>query len=201
MYKHFFKRLIDMLLSALALLAFSPVLLLAIVFLLFVNKGKVFFLQKRPGYREKPFHIIKLKTMTDEKDSQGELLPNEMRLTKTGAFLRKYSVDELPQLLNVLKGDMSLVGPRPLKLDYLPLYNDWQRRRHEVKPGITGLAQVNGRSAATWEARFRYDVSYVDNLSLALDLKILLKTVGKVVSSDGADPNKFLSTKPFEGNK
>ena len=178
MYKHFLKRLIDFLLVLCVLLVIWPVLLLIAVWLHFANKGAgAFFLQERPGL----FKVIKFKSMTDERDAEGNLLPNEQRITKVGAFIRKTSIDELPQLFNVLKGDMALIGPRPLRVDYLPLYSPVQARRHEVRPGITGWAQVNGRNAISWTKKFELDVWYVDHLSFSLDLKIVYLTVLKVL--------------------
>ena len=182
MYKHFLKRLIDFLLVLCVLLVIWPVLLLIAVWLHFANKGAgAFFLQERPGLHGRIFKVIKFKTMTDERDAEGNLLPNEQRITKVGAFIRKTSIDELPQLFNVLKGDMALIGPRPLRVDYLPLYSPVQARRHEVRPGITGWAQVNGRNAISWTKKFELDVWYVDHLSFSLDLKIVYLTVLKVL--------------------
>jgi len=185
MYKIFFKRLIDFLAALLGLIVLSPIFLFVMVGLFFANKGQPFFFQVRPGKNEKLFQIVKFKTMSDEKDSNGNLLPDEKRLTKLGQFVRKTSLDEIPQLLNVLVGDMSLIGPRPLLPEYLPLYNTVQKRRHEVRPGITGWAQVNGRNAISWEQKFEYDVWYVDHLSFAIDVKILFLTLRKVVKPDG----------------
>lgn len=182
MYKHFLKRLIDFLLVLCVLLVIWPVLLLIAVWLYFANKGAgAFFLQERPGLHGRIFKVIKFKSMTDERDAEGNLLPNEQRITKVGAFIRKTSIDELPQLFNVLKGDMALIGPRPLRVDYLPLYSPVQARRHEVRPGITGWAQVNGRNAISWTKKFELDVWYVDHLSFSLDLKIVYLTVLKVL--------------------
>ena len=182
MYKHFLKRLIDFLLVLCVLLVIWPVLLLIAVWLHFANKGAgAFFLQERPGLHGRIFKVIKFKSMTDERDAEGNLLPNEQRITKVGAFIRKTSIDELPQLFNVLKGDMALIGPRPLRVDYLPLYSPVQARRHEVRPGITGWAQVNGRNAISWTKKFELDVWYVDHLSFSLDLKIVYLTVLKVL--------------------
>ena len=182
MYKHFLKRLIDFLLVLCVLLVIWPVLLLIAVWLHFANKGAgAFFLKERPGLHGRIFKVIKFKSMTDERDAEGNLLPNEQRITKVGAFIRKTSIDELPQLFNVLKGDMALIGPRPLRVDYLPLYSPVQARRHEVRPGITGWAQVNGRNAISWTKKFELDVWYVDHLSFSLDLKIVYLTVLKVL--------------------
>lgn len=199
-YKKGLKRLIDFLFALIALLVFSPVLLVVGVCLFFVNSGKPFFFQKRPGKDGKVFSIVKFKTMTDVKDVNGDLLSDAERLTSVGAFVRKTSLDEIPQLLNVLKGDMSLVGPRPLLVQYLPLYNEVQNRRHEVKPGITGWAQVNGRNAISWQDKFTLDVWYVDNLSFKLDLKILFLTVKKVFKSEGVSSSTSVTMEVFKGN-
>ncbi len=181
MYKKIIKPFLDILLAGIGLIILSPVFLLITIILFFLNSGKPFFVQERPGKNEKIFKLIKFKTMTDAKDENGNLLPDEKRLTRFGRFLRKTSLDELPQLINVIKGDMSLIGPRPLLVDYLPIYNDFQRRRHEVKPGITGWAQVNGRNAISWTKKFEYDVFYVDNLNFLLDMKIFFLTLWKVI--------------------
>ncbi len=199
MYRSFLKRVLDFFAAGIGLLLLSPVLLTVVVILLFANKGKPFFLQTRPGKNEKLFKIIKLKSMNDKKDEKGELLPYEQRITKIGAFVRKYSLDEIPQLFNVLKGDMSLIGPRPLLVQYLPLYNQQQKRRHDVKPGITGWAQVNGRNAISWKQKFEYDVWYVDNLSLLLDIKILFKTIKKVLIKEGVNSQVNLNMPVFTG--
>ncbi|MCS6822821.1 MAG: sugar transferase [Cytophagaceae bacterium] len=176
-YKLFLKRCLDIVGSFMLLLILSPLLVGVSMILLFLNRGKVFFLQPRPGKNEKIFTIIKFRTMTDDVDEYGNLLPDEKRITKLGSFLRKTSIDELPQLINVLKGDMSLVGPRPLLVEYLPLYNEKQKMRHLVKPGLTGYAQINGRNNTTWPERFENDLYYVYNISLFLDLKIIFKTM------------------------
>lgn len=182
MYKHFFKRVLDLCISLVALICTSPILLVVAICLSFANKGAgVFFFQERPGYRGKIFKVIKFKSMTDEKDSKGNLLPNEKRLTTIGKLIRKFSIDELPQLINVLKGDMALIGPRPLLVRYLELYSPEQKRRHEVRPGITGWAQVNGRNNITWTEKFKLDVWYVDHCSLWLDVKILFMTFKNVL--------------------
>ena len=174
MYKSFFKRFFDIVLSLLGLLIISPIFLLIWLFLAIANKGAgAFFIQERPGKDERIFKVIKFKTMTDEKDASGNLLPDAQRLTKIGKFVRSTSLDEIPQLLNVIKGDMSLIGPRPLLVQYLPLYNDTQRRRHEVRPGITGWAQCHGRNAISWTEKFQLDVWYVDHFSIMIDLKII----------------------------
>ena len=184
MYKFFFKRFFDFCISLLALLCLLPLLLVVSVWLYFANEGAgVFFLQERPGKNGRIFKVIKFKTMTDARDANGELLPNRDRLTRTGRFVRAASIDELPQLINVVKGDMSLIGPRPLLTWFLPLYDNEQSRRHEVRPGITGWAQVNGRNLTTYSQKFKYDVWYVDHLSLGLDVRILLKTIGNVIGS------------------
>ena len=186
MYKHFFKRLIDFAVVFIALLIIWPILLVITIWLHFANKGAgAFFTQERPGKNGKIFKVIKFKSMTDERDENGNLLPNEQRITSVGKFIRATSIDELPQLFNVLKGDMALIGPRPLRVDYLPLYSKEQARRHEVRPGITGWAQVNGRNAISWTKKFELDVWYVDHLSLELDLKIVCMTVMKVLKRTG----------------
>ena len=184
MFKFFLKRLFDFILATFVFILLSPIFLFVTVGLFFANKGKPFFFQLRPGKDEKIFRIIKFKTMTDDKDATGELLPDDKRLTALGNFVRKTSLDEIPQLLNVIKGDMSLIGPRPLLPDYLPFYSTTQKRRHEVRPGISGWAQVNGRNAISWEQKFEYDVWYVDNLSLFIDVKILFLTLKKIVRTD-----------------
>jgi len=201
MYKHFLKRLIDFCLSFLGFIIISPIFLLLWIWLSIANKGAgAFFFQERPGKNEKIFKVIKFKTMNDRKDASGNLLPDAQRLTKVGKFVRSTSLDEIPQLLNVIKGDMSLIGPRPLLVQYLPLYNETQRRRHEVRPGITGWAQVNGRNAISWEQKFAYDVWYVDNVSLSLDVKILLKTIQKVFKREGISSNSSATMEPFKGD-
>ncbi len=187
MYKKFIKRFLDFLIALIAIIAISPVLLVIILALFIANKGSVFFLQERPGLHNKIFKIIKFKSMTDEKDEYGQLLPGEKRITKVGKFIRKTSLDELPQLFNVLKGDMALIGPRPLVPRYLELYNKEQIRRHEVRPGITGWAQVNGRNSISWTKKFELDVWYVDHLTLWLDIKILWKTVVNVIQKKDID--------------
>lgn len=201
MYKHFFKRIIDFSLSLLGLLLLSPVFLILWMWLAIANRGAgAFFTQERPGRNEKVFRVVKFKTMTDEKDADGNLLPDAARLTTVGRFVRSTSLDEIPQLLNVLKGDMSLVGPRPLLVQYLPLYNETQRRRHEVRPGITGWAQVNGRNAISWKAKFEYDVWYVENISFGVDLKILWHTVVNVLKRKGISSENHVSMEYFDGN-
>lgn len=183
MYKHFFKRVLDFLISLIAIICISPFFLVMMVLLHFANKGAgVFFLQDRPGKDGKIFYVIKFKSMTDEVDENGELLPNDQRITKIGKFIRKFSIDELPQLFNVLKGDMSIVGPRPLLSRYLLLYTPEQARRHEVRPGVTGWAQVHGRNNITWHEKFKLDVWYVDHCSLWTDIKVIFMTVKNVLS-------------------
>ena len=182
MYKHFFKRFLDFWISLIALICISPILLVVTIWLYFANKGAgAFFFQERPGKDAKTFKVIKFKTMTDERDSDGKLLPDAQRLTKVGKFVRSTSIDELPQLINVLKGDMSLIGPRPLLVQYLPLYSEEQARRHEVRPGISGWAQCHGRNAISWTEKFKLDVWYVDHISLWTDIKIIWITVMKVL--------------------
>jgi len=200
MYKNFIKPVIDFVLALVGFLFLSPIFVLVTIGLFFANDGKPFFFQLRPGKNGKIFKIIKFKTMTDKKDENGNLLPDADRLTKIGSFVRKTSLDEIPQLLNVIKGDMSLVGPRPLLPQYLELYNDFQRRRNEVKPGITGWAQVNGRNSISWEKKFEYDVWYVDNVSFLLDIKILIMTVLKVVKSEGINEQGQATSNEFKGN-
>lgn len=197
MYKKYFKRIIDFTVSFIALLLIWPILLFVTIWLHFANKGAgAFFYQERPGKDGKIFKIIKFKSMTDERDENGNLLPEAQRLTKIGAFIRKTSIDELPQLINVLKGDMSFIGPRPLLPKYIPLYSQEQWRRHEVRPGITGWSQVSGRNNITWTDKFILDVWYVDNCSLWLDIKIIFKTIKNVISSKDI----ILTTGPFTGN-
>lgn len=200
MYASFFKRLIDFFAALFLLLIFSPVILVVACILTYANKGKAFFFQQRPGKDEKPIDIIKFKSMTDERDANGNLLPDNKRITKAGAFVRKYSLDELPQFINVLKGDMSLVGPRPLLFKYIPLYSEEQKRRHLVRPGITGWAQVNGRNSISWGEKFKLDVYYVDHLSLLLDIKILFLTVLKVVKKEGVNQSDERPMMPFNGH-
>ncbi len=200
MYTHNIKPLIDILLSSLILLLASPVFLLIVIVLYFINDGQVWFQQERPGKDGRIFSVIKFKTMSDEHDSQGNLLPDEKRLSRIGKLIRKTSLDELPQLLNVVRGHMSLVGPRPLLTEYLPLYNHVQRRRHEVKPGITGWAQVNGRNTVSWPQKFTYDVWYVDHISFWLDIKILFLTVMKVFKAEGISSETSVTMEKFHGN-
>ena len=200
MYKTYLKGLLDFVAASVGLILLSPIVILTIIFLYFANQGKPFFIQPRPGKNGKIFHIIKFKTMNDKRDAKGNLLPDVDRLTTVGSLVRKTSLDEIPQLINVLKGEMSLIGPRPLLTHYLHLYNDFQNRRHEVKPGITGWAQVNGRNAISWEKKFEYDVWYVDNISFWLDIKILIKTVLKVIKKEGINAADAATIEPFHGN-
>lgn len=199
MYRHFFKSLIDRLVGLVGLILASPIFLLVTIGLFFANQGKPFFFQRRPGRGGRIFYIVKFKTMNDRKDEKGELLPDSERLTPIGAFVRKTSLDEIPQLINVLKGDMSLIGPRPLLEEYLPLYTTRQARRHEVRPGITGWAQVNGRNSVDWPTKFEMDVWYVENLSFLLDLKILWMTVAKVLKSEGINSATAATMEKFKG--
>lgn len=200
MYKHFFKRLIDFCIALVALLLIGWFLALVAVWLHFANNGDgAFFLQERPGKDGKIFKIIKFKTMTDERDTVGNLLPDAQRLTRVGQFVRSTSIDELPQLINVLKGDMALIGPRPLRVNYLPLYSPQQARRHEVRPGITGWAQCHGRNNITWTEKFRLDVWYVDHCTLKTDIKIVFLTVKKVLLKEGINNDKAATMYPFDG--
>jgi len=199
MYNLFLKNIIDFIFALLAFVLLLPVFLLVALLLAAANKGSIFFIQKRPGKNGKIFKIVKFKTMNDKTDESGNLLSDKKRLTKIGKFVRKTSLDEIPQLLNVIKGDMSLIGPRPLLPEYLDLYNDFQKRRHEVKPGITGWAQVNGRNAISWRQKFEYDVWYVDNLSFLLDLKIIFLTLKKVVKSEGISSENSVTAEKFNG--
>ncbi|WP_295220429.1 sugar transferase [uncultured Chryseobacterium sp.] len=200
MYKYFIKRIFDFIVASIGLVILSPIFLTITIVLYFANNGKPFFFQSRPGLNGKLFNIIKFKTMNDKKDSNGNLLPDAERLTATGAFIRKISLDELPQLINVLKGDMSLIGPRPLLPQYLSLYNERQKRRHEVRPGITGWAQVNGRNAISWKKKIELDVWYVDHLNFMTDLKVFLMTFKKVFKSEGISQEGQATTEAFNGN-
>ena len=201
MYKHFFKRLLDILISGIALLCIGWFILLVAIFLHFANKGAgAFFLQERPGRDEKIFMVIKFKTMTDERDAEGNLLPDERRLTKVGKFVRSTSVDELPQLINVFKGDMSLIGPRPLLVQYLPLYNEEQKRRHEVRPGISGWAQCHGRNAISWKEKFELDVWYVDHCTLWTDIKVIFITIKNVLMRKDINSATAATMEFFTGN-
>lgn len=201
MYVNFFKRMIDFILSLIALIVLSPILLVLTVLGAVKMKGNPFFTQLRPGKDGEIFKLIKFRSMTCEKDKNGNLLPDEQRLTRYGKILRSTSLDELPELINILKGDMSIVGPRPLLVQYLPLYNEEQRHRHDVRPGLTGWAQVNGRNSITWEDKFRYDVWYVRNISFALDVKILFLTVKKVFCREGISAENSATMEDFQGTK
>lgn len=200
MYKKLIKRFVDFIASLLLIILFSPIIILTSILLLVFNSGQVFFTQKRPGLNEKLFILYKFKTMSDTKDIKGELLSDEYRLTLIGKWVRKLSLDELPQLINVLKGDMSLIGPRPWLIEYLPLYNDYQKRRHEVRPGITGWAQVNGRNMVGWEQRFQYDIFYVDHMSFWMDVKIVFITIWNVVAAKGISGENTVTMLKFKGN-
>lgn len=199
-YRFFLKELIDKVLSFILLIIFAPILIFIVFILFFVNKGTPFFIQTRPGKDEKLFKIIKFKTMTDKRNSDGTLLSDAERLTKIGLFVRKSSLDELPQLINVLKGDMSFIGPRPLLVDYLALYNCEQKRRHNIRPGITGWAQVNGRNSISWKQKFELDVWYVDNMSFVLDFKIFLLTLRKVFIREGINSATSVTMEGFNGH-
>ncbi len=199
MYRNYIKFIGDIIISLFLLLILSPVILFTAILLLLTNRGKVFFFQERPGLNNKPFFIVKFKTMLDAFDSQGNPLPDEERITKIGKFIRSASLDELLQLINVIKGDMSLIGPRPLLMRYLPRYSTEQAIRHEVKPGITGWAQVNGRNAISWEQKFKYDVEYVDNQTLILDLKILWLTFLNVIQRTGISSDGHATMEEFKG--
>lgn len=200
MYAKFFKRILDFLLSLAAISVLSPLLLLLSVIGAFAMKGNPFFSQLRPSKNEKIFRLIKFRTMTCEKDENGNLLPDERRLVPYGKFLRKTSLDELPELLNILMGDMSIVGPRPLLVKYLPLYNEEQKHRHDVRPGLTGLAQINGRNAISWEDKFKLDVTYVNNITFWGDVKIILKTVLSVLRREGIGDGKSETAEEFKGS-
>ncbi|WP_353170632.1 sugar transferase [Flavobacterium sp.] len=199
MYNIAFKSIIDFFVSFVILVITAPILIIVTLFLLFANQGKPFFYQLRPGKNNKIFKIIKFKTMNDKKATDGKLLSDAERLTKIGNFVRKTSLDELPQLINVLKGEMSLIGPRPLLPEYLPLYNETQKKRHEVRPGITGWAQVNGRNAISWSQKFEFDVWYVNHVSFLLDCKILYLTVNKVFKREGINSENSVSAEAFNG--
>ena len=201
MYKHFFKRFLDFWISFIALIIISPILLVVTIWLHFANKGAgAFFLQERPGKDEKIFKVIKYKTMTDEKDETGKLLPDAQRLTKVGKFVRSTSIDELPQLINVLKGDMALIGPRPLLVKYLPLYSDEQKRRHEVRPGISGWAQCHGRNNISWSEKFKLDVWYVDHCTLWTDIQVIWITIMKVLKRADINEAGQATMEEFKGN-
>ena len=199
MYKRLSKRILDFILSLHIILVILPILIIIAILLYLQNKGTPFFFQERPGKDTKPFNIVKFKTMTDEKDKNGILLPDNNRITKLGGFIRKWSLDELPQLFNVLMGTMSLVGPRPLLFKYIPLYSEEQNRRHEVRPGITGWAQVNGRNSISWTKKFELDIYYVNHLSFLLDIKILWMTFLKVIKKEGINQSSERPMQPFNG--
>lgn len=200
MYKHFFKRFFDFWIALIALICISPILLVVTIWLHFANKGAgAFFFQERPGKDGKIFKVIKFKTMTDEKDVEGNLLPDADRLTKVGSFVRSTSIDELPQLINVLKGDMALIGPRPLLVQYLPLYSKEQMRRHDVRPGISGWAQCHGRNQISWTEKFKHDVWYVDHLSLMTDLKVIFITIKKVLFRENINSDNDATMEDFDG--
>ena len=199
MYRHFIKRLIDLIVSILGFLFFLPLMLLLTVVLFFINKGEPFFFQERPGENGKIFKLIKFKSMTNKTDQSGELLPFKDRITKTGTFIRKLSLDELPQIINIIKGDMSIIGPRPLLVEYLPLYDNVQKRRHEVRPGLSGWAQVNGRNSISWNQKFELDVWYVDHVSFKLDFLIFLKTFKKVFLTEEVNVSASQNMPLFDG--
>ncbi|WP_396596535.1 sugar transferase [Dokdonia sp. R86516] len=201
MYKLYLKRLLDVVIAFSAFIFLLPIFIVVAILISTKTKGSIFFKQKRPGLYGEIFSVLKFKTMTDECDKNGQPLPDEERITKVGQFIRSTSLDEIPQLLNVIKGDMSLVGPRPLLTKYLPLYNESQARRHNVKPGITGWAQVNGRNSISWEKKFELDVWYVDNLSFILDVNVLFKTFLKVIKRDGISSETSVSMETFTGSK
>jgi len=198
-YKEYFKRVFDFVVAVIGFIILLPVFFIILIILSVINEGKPFFYQTRPGKKKVAFKVIKFKTMTDRRDADGTLLPDVKRITPIGEFLRKSSLDEIPQLINVIKGDMSLVGPRPLLFKYIPLYSPTQDRRHEVRPGITGWAQINGRNSISWTEKFDYDVYYVDNVSLMFDLKILFLTVKKVLIREGINQSEDRPMLPFDG--
>lgn len=200
MYTNIFKRSFDFFVALIALICLSPIIIFVALLLIFSNKGNPFFLQRRPGKNEIVFTLIKFRSMNNKRDKEGILLPDHRRLTKVGTFVRKTSLDEVPQLLNVLAGDMSIIGPRPLLVQYLALYNVFQKRRHEVRPGMTGWAQINGRNAISWDEKFDLDIFYVNNISFKLDLKILFLTVAKVFKSEGVSPSDTVTMEVFKGN-
>jgi len=200
LYRRYFKRPMDFVLSLTAIIVLSPVFLVVAVLVMIELGSPVIFKQERPGLNEKIFTLYKFRSMTDERDENGELLPDSVRLTKFGKFLRSTSLDELPELVNILKGDMSIVGPRPLLVEYLPLYDEHQRRRQEVRPGLSGLAQVSGRNTISWEEKFNLDVEYVDNISFILDWKIIFLTIKKVIFREGISSNTSVTMEPFRGS-
>lgn len=201
MYKNYIKRILDFLLSLIALFILAIPLLIVALLIRIKLGSSIFFRQSRPGKNGKIFKIFKFRTMNNAKDKNGYLLPDNLRLTKFGSFIRSTSIDELPELINILKGDMSIVGPRPLLVEYLALYNEEQKHRHDVRPGLTGLAQVNGRNCITWEEKFKYDVEYVNNVSFINDCKIILKTIQKVIQRDGINASETVTMEKFRGNK
>jgi undecaprenyl phosphate N,N'-diacetylbacillosamine 1-phosphate transferase len=198
MYKNYFKRIFDFIAALIGLVLASPILVTATILLYFANDGKPFFFQLRPGKNQIIFKIVKFKTMNDKKDANGNLLSDELRLTKTGNIIRKTSIDEIPQLLNVLKGEMSLIGPRPLLPSYLPLYNKFENQRHNVRPGITGLTAVNGRNNISWQDKMSFDIVYANNVTFMMDFSIFFKTIKKIIQSDGVSKDGFISTDSFE---
>jgi len=200
MYRNYIKRAIDFLLAIIGFLLLSPLFFIFFAFLIVTNDGEPFFRQPRPGKDGRIFKVIKFKTMNNKRDAEGNLLPDRQRLTRIGRFVRTTSIDEIPQLLNVIKGDMSLIGPRPLLVEYLPLYNDEQRQRHKVRPGITGWAQVNGRNAISWQEKFALDIWYVEHMSFILDVKIFLLTLKKVVVKEGISSGTSVTMEKFTGN-
>lgn len=200
MYKNFFKRIIDFTLALIALIVLFPLMVIVAIVTAIKMKGNPFFVQPRPGKNEKIFNLIKFRSMTEEKDKNGNYLPDEVRLTSYGKFLRRTSLDELPELINIIKGDMAIVGPRPLLVQYLPLYNEEQRHRHDVRPGLTGATQVNGRANIDWKTRFEIDVDYVNNITFMGDLKIILKTVKVVLCEENIENEKQGTWYPFTGN-
>ena len=199
MYRSYLKRLFDFFTATVVFIIAFPVFAIITILLFIANKGRPFFFQERPGKGERIFKVIKFKTMTDERGSDGKLLPDNLRMTRIGQFVRKTSLDEIPQLLNVIIGEMSLIGPRPLLVAYLPLYNETQKRRHEIRPGITGWAQVNGRNAISWEQKFEYDVWYVNNYSFLLDFKIIVLTIHKILKSEGVNAEESVTMQEFSG--
>ena len=201
MYRHFFKRVLDIVCALLALTVFSPLFLALMIVGAIKMKGNPFFTQERPGYHEKIFKLIKFRTMTNEKDENGDLLPDEVRLNKYGKFLRSTSLDELPEAINILIGHMSVIGPRPLLVRYLPLYNAEQHRRHDVKPGLSGWAQVNGRNTVSWEDKFKMDVWYADHVSLFLDVKIVYMTIGKFIKREGISSETSVTMEESKGSQ
>ncbi len=201
LYVNIIKPFCDVLVATIVFTCALPVFLVLVILLIIANNGKPFFFQKRPGKGERIFKVVKFKTMNDKKDKNGNLLPDADRLTAVGSFIRKTSLDEIPQLINVIKGDMSIVGPRPLLVEYLPLYNAVQKHRHDVKPGITGWAQVNGRNAISWKQKFEYDIWYVNNISFVLDLRIIFRTIGKVFKSEGINSATAATMEKFTGKE